>query len=140
MPFGQLVIGSPGSGKTTYCHGLQQFLAALKRPNVHIVNLDFANQKVPYKASIDVNELVSVKDVMTELDLGPNGATLYCVEYLEQNLEWLLKRIEALGSEAYVVLDLPGQVELSTNHPSLTRIVQRLDKEAQMRVRRRLGS
>ncbi|CAO1632699.1 unnamed protein product [Jaminaea pallidilutea] len=134
MPFGQLVIGSPGSGKTTYCHGLQQFLAALKRPNVHIVNLDFANQKVPYKASIDVNELVSVKDVMTELDLGPNGATLYCVEYLEQNLEWLLRRIEALGSEAYVVLDLPGQVELSTNHPSLTRIVQRLDKEAQMRL------
>ena len=25
MPFGQLVVGPPGSGKTTYCAGLQQF-------------------------------------------------------------------------------------------------------------------
>ncbi|CAO1615434.1 unnamed protein product [Parajaminaea phylloscopi] len=132
MPFGQLVIGSPGSGKTTYCNGLQQFLGALRRPNVHIVNLDFANTKLPYKASIDVNALISVHDVMLELNLGPNGAMLYCIEYLEENLEWLLAKIRKLGTEAYLVLDLPGQVELSTNHPSLTRIVERLRKEAEI--------
>lgn len=135
MPFGQLVIGSPGSGKTTYCNGLQQFLTALRRPNAHIVNLDFANTKLPYQASIDVNSLISVKDVMQELGLGPNGAMLYCVEYLEQNLDWLLHKIRKLGKEAYLVFDLPGQVELSTNHASLTKIVQRLEKETEIRVR-----
>lgn len=31
MPFGQFVIGPPGSGKTTYCHGMSQFMRATKR-------------------------------------------------------------------------------------------------------------
>lgn len=31
MPFGQLVIGPPGSGKTTYCNGVSQYLRALGR-------------------------------------------------------------------------------------------------------------
>ena len=31
MPFGQLVIGAPGAGKTTYCAGMQQFLSGLGR-------------------------------------------------------------------------------------------------------------
>jgi adenylate kinase family enzyme len=29
MPFGQLVIGPPGSGKTTYCNGVAQCLRGL---------------------------------------------------------------------------------------------------------------
>jgi type II secretory ATPase GspE/PulE/Tfp pilus assembly ATPase PilB-like protein len=31
MSFGQLVIGPPGSGKTTYCDAMQQFMRAMKR-------------------------------------------------------------------------------------------------------------
>jgi Conserved hypothetical ATP binding protein len=31
MPHGQIVIGPPGAGKTTYCAGLQQFFAATGR-------------------------------------------------------------------------------------------------------------
>ena len=41
MVFGQVVIGPPGSGKTTYCHGMGQFLSQLGR-KVAIVNLDKA--------------------------------------------------------------------------------------------------
>ena len=29
--FGQVVIGPPGAGKTTYCNGMQQFMTALGR-------------------------------------------------------------------------------------------------------------
>ena len=29
--FGQVVIGPPGAGKTTYCKAMQQFLTALGR-------------------------------------------------------------------------------------------------------------
>jgi tRNA uridine 5-carbamoylmethylation protein Kti12 len=36
--FGQIVIGPPGTGKTTYCDGMQQFLKSLGR-NVILVNL-----------------------------------------------------------------------------------------------------
>ncbi len=42
--FGQAVIGPPGAGKTTYCHGLARFLAARGRP-VAVVNLDPANDR-----------------------------------------------------------------------------------------------
>lgn len=59
---------------------------------------------------------------------------LYAIEYLEANFEWLLQRLKELGDGAYVVFDLPGQVELSTNHASLTRIVKRLEMEAGCRL------
>lgn len=40
-----------------------------------IVNLDPANEEVPYEADIDIRDLVSLERVMEELDLGPNGGT-----------------------------------------------------------------
>lgn len=117
---------------------MYQFLTAIERP-VHIVNLDPANDHVPYPCAISLAELISVRDVMEELDLGPNGAMLYCLEYLEHNLDWLEARLEALEGD-YVVFDLPGQVELSTNHPSLARILTRLQKQQDWRVGRCAGS
>lgn len=71
---------------------------------------------------------------MKELGLGPNGAMIYCMEYLEENFDWLEERLEDLGDQAYVAFDLPGQVELSTNHGSLRRIVERLQKKKDWRV------
>lgn len=112
---------------------MYQFLSALER-GVHIVNLDPANDTVPYPCAISLSELISVRDVMEELQLGPNGAMLYCMEYLEHNLDWLETRLAALEHD-YVIFDLPGQVELTTNHPSLTRILERLQKQ-DWRVRR----
>ncbi|KAK0565608.1 hypothetical protein OC844_001119 [Tilletia horrida] len=136
MPFGQVVIGSPGSGKTTYCYGLQQYFGAINRP-ICIVNLDPANHTVPYDAAISLSELITVQDVMEELQLGPNGAMLYCLEYLEANLEWLERKLEALPGaqqDHYVVFDLPGQVELSTNHASLRRILEHLSHKLQWQL------
>ncbi|KAG6820210.1 hypothetical protein H0H93_003864 [Arthromyces matolae] len=65
---------------------------------------------------------------MDEHGLGPNGGMLYCMEYLEANFDWLEERLKELGQDAYVLFDLPGQVELSTNHDSLKRIVDKLQK------------
>ncbi|WVQ81630.1 hypothetical protein IAT38_003754 [Cryptococcus sp. DSM 104549] len=129
--FGQLVTGPPGAGKTTYCNGLHQFLTALGRP-VHIVNLDPAVPNPPYPCSINLTELITLDGVMAEYGLGPNGAMLYCVEYLEANFDWLVERLdEVLGEEGgngYVVFDTPGQVEIWTNHDSLKNVVGKLMK------------
>ena len=129
MPFGEIVCGSPGSGKSTYCFGKYQLFTALNRP-ISIVNLDPANDALVYPCAIDISSLITLEDVMDKHGLGPNGGLLYCMEYLQVNFDWLEGRLKELGDDAYVLFDLPGQVELSTNHESIKRIVERLTKNA----------
>lgn len=72
MPFAQVVLGPPGAGKTTYCNGMEQFLRAGGR-DVAVVNMDPANEQLPYEPVINIAELVALENVMEELELGPNG-------------------------------------------------------------------
>lgn len=52
----------------------------------------------------------TTQDVMETHNLGPNGGLVYCMDYLEQNVDWLLERLEALQGRRYVLFDFPGQV------------------------------
>lgn len=122
--FGQAVIGPPGSGKTTYCLGMSEFLRALGR-RVAVVNLDPANEGLPYECAVDVGELVGLGDVMDALRLGPNGGLLYCMEYLEANLDWLRAKLDPLRGH-YFLFDCPGQVELCTHHGALRNIFSQM--------------
>lgn len=127
MPYGQLVIGPPGSGKTTYCHGMQQFLASGYNRKVVVVNLDPANDLLPYDCAIDIASLVCVEDTMKYLKLGPNGGLIYCMEYLEKNTDWLEQQLDQF-KDSYFLFDCPGQVELYTHHNAIKTIVERLQQ------------
>ncbi|KAL9118322.1 MAG: hypothetical protein Q9187_005133 [Circinaria calcarea] len=96
MPFAQLVIGPPGSGKSTYCDGMHQFLSAIGR-KCSVVNLDPANDHTSYPCALDVRELVTIEETMEDLELGPNGAVLYALEELEHNWGWLEDGLKGLG-------------------------------------------
>jgi GTPase SAR1 family protein len=124
--FGQLVVGPPGCGKSTYCHGISQFYTAIEREHI-IVNIDPANDNVPYTANIDISELITLQQAMDEHQLGPNGAMIFCLETLEANIDWLLNRLKGHESK-YLLIDCPGQVELFTNHDALRNIVVKLQK------------
>lgn len=93
---------------------------------------------------------------MEELDLGPNGALLYCMEYLIENIDWYqvffslfrqiverfqksctrpydlcLRLTEQLDdyAEDYLIFDCPGQIEIFTHidvMKSFVSTVQRL--------------
>lgn len=126
MPFGQVVIGPPGSGKTTYCNGMQQFLNALGRKNI-VVNLDPANDVIPYECSINIQDLVALETVMEKFKLGPNGGIVYCLDYLEKNIDWLQTQLEKY-KDCYVLFDFPGQIELFTVHNSVKKITEKLQK------------
>lgn len=144
MPFAQLVLGSPGAGKSTYCNGsinctffsriqrmltsppVQQFMSAIGR-KCSVVNLDPANDHTTYPCAIDVRDLVKLEEIMEEDQLGPNGGVLYALEELEHNMEWLEQGLSELG-EDYVLFDCPGQVELYTHHSSLRNIFFKLQK------------
>ena len=122
----QVVVGPPGSGKTTYCAGIKQFLNACGRETV-VINLDPANDAVPYACDIDISELVSLAEVMAQMELGPNGSMVYCMEYLERNLDWLREKLEP-HTDKYFVIDCPGQVELYTHHESVKNILHQMEK------------
>ncbi len=51
---------------------MQQYLTLLGRKTV-VVNLDPANDSLPYECVIDISELVSLQEVQENLNLGPNG-------------------------------------------------------------------
>ena len=72
MAFGLIVVGPPGSGKSTCCKGLQHYFSLIERP-VALINLDPANDRLPYEASVDIGDLVSLEEVTANLGLGPNG-------------------------------------------------------------------
>ncbi|KAG6007629.1 hypothetical protein E4U21_005710 [Claviceps maximensis] len=126
MPFAQLILGSPGSGKSTYCDGMHQFMGAIGRA-CSVINLDPANDITNYPCALDIRTLVKLEDVMRDDRLGPNGGILYALEELEHNYEWLEEGLKELGDD-YILFDCPGQVELYTHHPSLRNIFYKLQK------------
>ncbi|QYS93977.1 GPN-loop GTPase 2 [Trichoderma simmonsii] len=126
MPFAQLVLGSPGAGKSTYCDGMHQFMGAIGRA-CSVVNLDPANDHTNYPCALDIRDLVKLEDIMREDRLGPNGGILYALEELENNYEWLEEGLKEFG-EDYILFDCPGQVELYTHHNSLRNIFYKLQK------------
>jgi hypothetical protein len=125
--FGQVVIGPPGSGKSTYCKAMKEFLTALGR-KVAVVNLDPGNDILPYECEVDISTLVTLMDVMENLKLGPNGGLIYCMEYLETNCDWLMGKLEHF-QDCYILFDCPGQVELYTHHKSVRNIVHKLQEK-----------
>lgn len=126
LRFGQVVIGPPGSGKTTYCRGMYDFLSQVGR-KVVVINLDPANEGLPYQCAVDISELVTLEDVMEGLKLGPNGGLIYCMEYLEANLDWLEAKLKQ-HHDCYFLFDCPGQVELYTHHSAVRNIFAQLSK------------
>lgn len=124
-------------------------MTAVSRP-CSVANLDPANDNIPYAdvAAFDVRDLVSVEEVMEREELGPNGGTLWAMEEVEANLDWLETRLEDCGkptrhdnrrlisncmltsfrAEETVILDPPGQAELYSHHTAFPRILHRIEE------------
>lgn len=68
---------------------------------------------VPCQLWEDIKDLITLEDVMEEMELGPNGALLFCMEYLLQSQEWINEQLgEVVHQDDYVIFDCPGQIEL----------------------------
>ncbi|KAM7516987.1 hypothetical protein LguiA_006570 [Lonicera macranthoides] len=133
MVFGQVVIGPPGSGKTTYCNGMSQFLQLIGR-KVAVINLDPANDALPYECAVNIEDLIKLSDVMVEHSLGPNGGLVYCMDYLEKNIDWLESKLKPLLKDHYFLFDFPGQVELFFLHANAKRVIMKLIKKLDLRL------
>lgn len=134
---GQVIIGFPGAGKTTYCKAMNQFLTSLGRPSI-IVNLDSANDTYTYDVSssqcaIDIREVITLEDAMEACDLGPNGAMMYCMQVVHRNAQWLVEKLRG-REEPMVILDCPGQVELYVNDSPLKSLLHLLQSQLSLRL------
>lgn len=123
--FGQAVVGAPGAGKSTYAKAIFNHILGQNK-DVAIINLDPA-VSFP-EATVDICTLVEHADVMEELELGPNGALVYCMELLLENIDWLLAEIEKIPKSSYLVFDFPGQAELYSVHDCVEKLVFQLQK------------
>ncbi|ABN67099.2 predicted protein [Scheffersomyces stipitis CBS 6054] len=134
--FGQVVIGPPGSGKSTYCYGMHQFMSAIGRKSC-IINLDPANDRLPYPdCALDIRDFITLEEVMEELKLGPNGGLMYALESLDETgIDHFIDMItELVEDQNYLIFDSPGQVELFTHHNSIYKIFKRLTNTKRLRL------
>jgi GTPase SAR1 family protein len=142
--FGVLLLGAPGTGKTTFSKSMHSFFDETVDRKHCMVNLDPANENLVFEDgengpanTIDVRDLITLEDAMEEFKLGPNGAMLYCIEFLLKNFQWLSDKMNTIlltKKCSYFVIDMPGQVELYTNHQALKQIISRLQNEVGLRL------
>lgn len=123
--YGTIVMGPAGAGKTTFCTALLQHLRNNRR-SCFYVNLDPAAEDLAWSPDVDIRDLITLEDVMEELHLGPNGALVYCFEFLLENLDFLTEPLEEVDEAALIVLDMPGQIELYTHVPLIPRLLKSL--------------
>ncbi|CRK35455.1 hypothetical protein BN1708_006754, partial [Verticillium longisporum] len=116
--FGVMVMGPAGAGKSTFCASLITNLN-LNRRSAFYVNLDPAAESFEHEPDLDIKDLISLKDAMEEVGLGPNGGLIYCFEFLMENLDWLTEALDSLTEEYLIIIDMPGQIELYTHIPIL---------------------
>ncbi len=128
----QFVIGPAGSGKTTFCRNMAEYCDNLDR-HVSILNLDPAGEHVPETVDIDIRDLITLEEAMEVKELGPNGALLFCMEYLLENLDWLKDELGDYEYD-YLIVDCPGQLELYNHLSSIPTLINFLQNELEYSV------
>ena len=107
---------------------MQQHGSNAKR-TINVVNLDPAAEAFAYEPIADIRELIHVDDAMEdeEMHFGPNGALVFCMEFLMDNLTWLEEQIGEIDDD-YIIFDCPGQMELYTHMNIMRRFVDVLQR------------
>ena len=81
MRYAVLVTGPAGAGKSTFSTSFITHLHTTSKRTAHLVNFDpAARPDDTITPVIDIRDLVSLEDVMSELEYGPNGGLMYCFE------------------------------------------------------------
>ena len=118
-------VGTAGSGKSSLTSAYHEWCIR-NHFNAITVNLDPGVRNLPYEPEVDVREWISLDEVMTDYELGPNGAQVACADMVALNATEIANRINTFRTD-YVLMDTPGQLELFVFRSTGTVIVNHLN-------------
>ncbi|MEM1689473.1 MAG: ATP/GTP-binding protein [Candidatus Hadarchaeales archaeon] len=104
------ILGPAGCGKSTLTAVLYETMRAAGL-EVLSVNLDPGAEWLPYTPEIDIRKDISLREVMREFRLGPNGALVVSVDLIVDHIP-KIREIISKWNPDYVLVDTPGQMEL----------------------------
>ena len=113
------VTGTAGAGKSVLASRLLQWYSDNKSYSVSL-NLDPGADSLPYEPDVDVRDYVNIKAIMEDYNLGPNGSLIIASDLISTHLEEIQNEVNELNPDV-VVIDTPGQIELSSQRPILCR-------------------
>lgn len=104
------VTGTAGAGKSLLTSKLIQWY---KDNNFYPIslNLDPGVLSLPYEPDVDVRNYIDIYKIMSEHDLGPNGALIMAADLIATKLNEIQEEVFGLNPD-FVVVDTPGQIEL----------------------------
>lgn len=120
-------VGTAGAGKSSLVASFQRWLENIKL-DAATFNLDPGAEYIPYSPDFDIRERISLTEVMQEYDLGPNGAQIAASDLLIQHLDEFVEEIDSYDSD-YVLIDVPGQLELFAFRQSSREIMRTLGEK-----------
>ena len=92
--------------------------------SAHLINLDPAAENFVHAPSKDIRDLISVDEVMEELQFGPNGGLIFALEYLlSEGLDWLQEDLGEFQDE-FLIIDCPGQIEIYSHFDIMPKIIE----------------
>jgi GPN-loop GTPase len=107
------IIGPAGSGKSTLTKELFDYITAYNHDlQVITINLDPAVRTLPYAPSIDIQDYVTVDEIIEKTQLGPNGAIIAATDKMVDYLEDIKYEIGEYNNPDIILVDTPGQMEL----------------------------
>jgi len=120
-----IFIGPAGCGKTSLTAAFGRWLEEELGLRVSYINLDPGALTLPYEASYDVRDLITVEKLMREEGLGPNGAMIRAAEIIDERIQEIAEKISSMDSDLRLI-DTPGQMELFLFRPMGPRLTEAL--------------
>lgn len=119
-----LVIGSAGSGKTTFS---LNFYDHLSRDNPILINFDPSTVS-QNEYTYDIREYISTQEVMEECNMGPNGSILIAIKEMVREINLITNELK----NNFVLIDMPGQIEIYLHCSSFVRLMNHFKSLGQL--------
>lgn len=110
------LVGTAGSGKSVLTNALSNYLKS-NEVDVVTLNMDPGVLRLPYNPDYDVREYISIDAIMSDYELGPNGALVAAVDLITSQADLIYEEINDRSPDI-LLIDTPGQMELFAFRPT----------------------